>query len=164
MKLYEISAEYCASVEMLEEHLASGQIDEQMYLDTLDSLDGEFAEKGLNIGKLIKTWEAEEKAIKDVVDTRTAMRKTINTRIDRLKSYLVREMVRTGLTPKDAEMALSLRTSEAVVVDDESALPVDYWVETTSRTPDKTLIKKAIKDGHTVPGARIDKRQNLQIK
>ena len=69
MKLYEISDDYLARVQMLDEHLDSGQIDEQMYLDTLDSLDGEFTEKGLNIGKLIKTWEAEELALKDVQDT-----------------------------------------------------------------------------------------------
>lgn len=164
MKLYEISDDYLTRVGMLEEHLASGQIDEQMYLDTLDSLDGEFSEKGLNIGKLIKTWEAEDLALKDVQDTKAAQRKTLKNRIDRMKSYLAREMIRTGLKPKDAEIALSLRNSDAVVIDDESKLPADYWVEKHERSPDKNLIKQAIKDGHIVPGAHLETRQNLQIK
>lgn len=164
MKLYEISDDYLSRLEMLEEHLASGQIDEQMYLDTLDSLDGEFSEKGLNIGKLIKIREAERDAVKAVKNKRADVEKSLTASIDRLKAYLVREMVRTGLNPKDAEMALSLRNSDAVVIDDESKLPADYWVEKHERSPDKNLIKQAIKDGHAVPGAHLETRQNLQIK
>lgn len=164
MKLYEISGEYIANANLLAERLETGLIDEQTYLDTLDSLDGEFAEKGLNIAKLIKTWEAERDAVKAVATARTDAAKAITNRIDRLKAYLVREMERTGLTPKDAEMALSLRPSGVVVIDDENTLPVDYMTVTTSRSPDKNLIKQAIKDGHVVPGAHIETRQNLQIK
>jgi len=54
---------------------------------------------------------------------------------------------------------------EAVTVDDEDAIPRDYFKEIpASFVLDKVLLKQAIKDGYTVPGARLTRGTSLRIK
>jgi hypothetical protein len=43
-------------------------------------------------------------------------------------------------------------------------LPATYTRETVRIEADKAAIRKAIKDGETVPGARIEERSHIQIK
>ncbi len=86
---------------------------------------------------------------------------------NRLEQYLCRIIAARGGKPlKGNTNTLSVRTSEAVVILDEAAVPVQYIVEktTVTRTPDKALIKKSIKAGEDVLGARLEFRNNLQRK
>ena len=49
---------------------------------------------------------------------------------------------------------------------DAAQVPVNYMTDPKppEPAPDKALIKKALKDGFDVPGARIVKRDRLEIK
>ena len=60
--------------------------------------------------------------------------------------------------------SISWRRSEAVEIDNEEEVPKEYLKEKITYTPDKTLIKQAIKEGKEVKGARLIERNNLQIK
>ncbi|MBM6697109.1 siphovirus Gp157 family protein, partial [Bifidobacterium pullorum subsp. saeculare] len=53
---------------------------------------------------------------------------------------------------------------ESVEVWDSAQLPRDYMRETVKVEPDKTLIKKAIKDGFDVPGAKLVQKDRLVLK
>lgn len=95
--------------------------------------------------------------------------KTARARSLRLRQYLAFHMKETGLTAikSDDGMVVKLLVDrdESVEVYEPGLLPADYMREIPAKSePDKTLIKKALKDGFEVQGARIVKKDRLEIK
>lgn len=96
--------------------------------------------------------------------------KTEEKRQDWLRRYLQEHMAAAGVTEITDERgvfkaSLSVGRDESVEVFDEDQLPQDYLREIPAKyEADKTLIKKAIKDGFEVPGARLVKKDRLTIK
>jgi hypothetical protein len=74
-------------------------------------------------------------------------------------------MMVSGIEKIDSPLfKLSLRRSEAVEVEVPEALPVDWQVRKVMITADKVAIKKAIKEGYSITGARLVENFSLQIK
>ncbi len=96
--------------------------------------------------------------------------KTEEKRQDWLRRYLQEHMAAAGVTEITDERgvfkaSLAVGRDDSVEVFDEAQLPQDYLREIPAKyEADKTLIKKAIKDGYEVPGARLVKRDRLTIK
>jgi len=95
--------------------------------------------------------------------------KSIEKRSDWLRRYLLENMAAAGMTEIRAnDGSFRVRRypgrDSSVEVFDEEQLPTDYVVRKVTEAPDKTLIKRAIGDGFDVPGARIVKRDRLEIK
>ena len=96
--------------------------------------------------------------------------KTVERRAEWLRKYLAESMAKTGITRVVDERSmlaatLAIGRDEAVVIFDEKQLPSDYMREIPATCePDKALIKKAIKEGFDVPGAKIEHRDRLTIK
>lgn len=110
-----------------------------------------------NMESLVVSLKAEEKAL---ADRRRAREK----RIENLKNYLASSMVAANENGiETSKVCISFRKSESVVVN-EALLDQKYFNEKVTYTPDKTAIKKALKDGATIDGAYIETKQNLQIK
>ena len=59
---------------------------------------------------------------------------------------------------------ISFRESERLEVDDESKIPDEYIRVTVKKEPDKTAIKKAIKDGREIDGVHLQRYKNIQVK
>lgn len=90
-------------------------------------------------------------------------------RADRLRAYLADCMARTGIkTIEAADGLLRVRLypgrDESVEVYDAALLPAELIRRKVSEEPDKTAIKKAIKEGRDVQGARIVARDRLTIE
>lgn len=91
-------------------------------------------------------------------------------RVEWLRSYLKTHMAACGITKISDERGLFSATlevgrDEAIEVFDAAQLPADYMREIPAKyEPDKALIKKAVKDGFEVPGARLVKRDRLKLK
>lgn len=110
-----------------------------------------------NMESLVGSLKAEEKAL---ADRRRAREK----RIENLKNYLTSSMVAANENGiETSKVCISFRKSESVVVNEE-ILDKQYFNAKLTLTPDKTAIKKALKDGATIDGAYIETKQNLQIK
>lgn len=96
--------------------------------------------------------------------------KTTRQRGDWLKEYLRSHMAAAGvLEVKDErglfKAKLEVGRDEAIEIFDEAQLPQDYLAEVPATyKPDKVLIRKAIRDGYEVPGARLIKKDRLTIK
>ena len=84
-------------------------------------------------------------------------------------------MVKNGLQALDMKKietdfgTIALRKSEAVSIDNEAEIPIEYMnekiiPEKITVKPDKTAIKKAIKAGKAVPGATLETRYKINIK
>lgn len=107
--------------------------------------------------------ESHAKALMDRV-------KAARKRSDWLKQYLQSHMSACGVLSIKADdgtfsATLSPGRDESVELFDANQLPQDYLREIPAKyEPDKTLIKKALKDGFTVPGARIIAKDRLTVK
>lgn len=87
-------------------------------------------------------------------------------RAKRLEDLLIRVM--TSLAPEDTSFELpshriSSRRSEAVEIDEDADVPEPYWTVKTSRSPNKTSIKQAIRAGASFPGVRLVERRSWRI-
>ena len=77
----------------------------------------------------------------------------------------MRELERTGLKPKAADVALRLQNNpQAVVVDDEAKIPKAYRRTETVTTILKAEISVALKAGKKVTGAHLEQSQRLVIQ
>lgn len=143
----------------------TGEIDEKKAAEYLEQLQIERAEKVENIALYIKNLDADAEKIKDEEKSLKARREAKEKKAERLREYLKSSMLAFN-EPKfeTARVALSFRTSKAVVIDDIEKLDKKYITEKVSYTPDKTAIKKAITDGVPVTGARLEENKNLQIR
>lgn len=95
--------------------------------------------------------------------------KTARKRSEWLREYLRSHMAGCGvLSIKSDDGTFSVKLErerdESVEVFDDKQLPRDYLRETVKVEPDKTLIKKAMKDGFDVPGAKLVRKDRLTIK
>lgn len=125
--------------------------------------------KAVNYGFVIKQMEAEN----DIIDSEVARLQENKKRrlkaIERLEKNLVGAMQQFGETKLEQPglLTLSLRKSVTCEIDDEKAIPPQFIkikVPEPVKSVDKKAITDAIKAGETVPGARLQEHQNLQIK
>lgn len=88
-------------------------------------------------------------------------------RAQRLEESLI--TVLTRLQPQAKEFNLPAhqlrsRRSEAVEIEDEELLPPDLIRVKTTAAPDKSEIKRRIKAGDVIPGARLENRISWSIR
>lgn len=130
----------------------------------LEELEFDRTAKIENIALYVKNLEALTLSLKNEENALAERRKAKEKRIESLKNYLTNSMVAANENGiETSKVCISFRKSESVVVNEE-ILDRKYFNEKVSYTPDKTAIKKAIKDGATIDGAYIETKQNLQIR
>jgi ABC-type proline/glycine betaine transport system substrate-binding protein len=88
MKLYELTEQYAQAEKALSEMMAQGEIDEQIFVDTMDGIESEFDDKCEQVAKYIKNLEAMSQAIKQEEQAMKARRTSAERHADRLKAYL----------------------------------------------------------------------------
>lgn len=109
-------------------------------------------------------------SVKAYIKELAAKVKTAEKRQDWLRSYLQSHMTAAGITEIKDERGLFKATlqvgrDESVEIYSEALLPPNCYREIpVSYEPDKTLIKRCIKDGMEIPGARLVKKDRLTIK
>lgn len=159
MNLYEMTE----AAKQLYDMFAAGDIPEEAVTDTLQGIGVE--------GKLedychvISQLNADVDMFNKEIERLAAKKESAQKGVDRMKSALSAYMQATGREKEKAgTFALSFRKSEAVVINDELALPPAYIRTKTTTAPDKTAIKNAIKSGVEIPGAELQVNKNLQIR
>lgn len=160
MKLYQINQEIDQIMSLATD---TGELPDDVY-EQLMQLSLAEGDKLEGIGLWIKNMAAESDAIKNETDNLAQRRKAIDNRIESTKSFIGRYLEQTGRqkieTPR---VILSLRSSTAVVLDNESIIPQQYYVMQDPKFS-KADIKRDLSAGLEVPGARLESRQNVQVK
>ena len=142
--------------------LENDEIDEQTFVDTLESIGA--AEKLEAYVNVQKTLEAEYEAHKAEKDRHIARMAAISKNIDRLKAAQVDFMKAANITKaKAGTFDLSLRVSQAVEILDESKVPAEYLKPQPPKV-DKLAIGKALKDGQKVDGAVLVTRESVMAR
>lgn len=160
-------------------HQATEQV--RSLLDQIDPDTGELPEgyedaraivmhKAVAVAAYIVESSLHTESIRDYIKALSDKVKAQEKRQDWLRRYLQEHMAAAGITEIADERgvfkaSLAVGRDEAIEVFDEKQLPTDYLREIPARyEADKSLIKRAIKDGFEVPGARLVKRDRLTIK
>lgn len=154
--LYQLTSQYQALTDL--------DIPIEEKADTLELIEESIQEKGKNIGFVLQSFDVQEAALKTHLADVQAKIKAIQSHRDRLKDYLKEGMERCEIQKIESPyFTISLRQSPAsVVIDDDDEVPDDYCKFT--RTPDKVLIKSAIKDGYEIPGAHLITDTHVRIR
>ena len=161
MQLYNLTANYQQIADYID---SAEEIDEGLLLDTLESIDEAFEDKVISTAYVIKNNDADIETISNEIRRLQKLKQTKANANDRLKGYIKDNMLQLDKTKIKGDLFnVSVRNNaDSVEILNESALPEDAIKVT--RTPDKTAIKEALKNGHDVDGATLKRTQSLQIR
>lgn len=147
----------------------NGEIDENIWHDTLESLDGELEEKLDAMEYVMESYEndlavlqKEEERLKEVVKNK----KATENRIKSLKGFMAYFMEQSGKKKvATGNHIYSIRSLKASVETNDD-LPDEYIVEHTKveRKPDKNRLYKELKAGAEIPGAWLKPNRKAVIK
>jgi len=163
ISLYHMATEYQLALVAL----SDPELPDDVVSDTLEALEGELVNKGQAVAAFTLNLEAEIDAIKAVEKRISERRRSLEGRTARMREYLKMNMERCGISEIkaiDGSFTAKLMAGrDAVVIDDESLIPDDSEYVKWSRTISKTAIASALKDGHSVPGAHIERKPSLRL-
>lgn len=147
----------------------NGEIDENIWHDTLESLDGELEEKLDAMEYVMESYEndlavlqKEEERLKEVVKNK----KATENRIKSLKGFMAYFLEQSGKKKvATGNHIYSIRSLKASVETNDD-LPDEYIVEHTKveRKPDKNRLYKELKAGAEIPGAWLKVNRKAVIK
>lgn len=150
----------------------TGEID----LDKLQAIEGTFLTKGVAVTAVIKTMQNNIAGLiaqqSQVIEQYSNAIQRLVKQENRLHDYLAGAMKATGTTHIKSDdglldAKLYIDRDESVELDDGAVFAeslLNPQKEPPPRTPSKTLIKAAIEAGEPVNGARIVRKDRLQIK
>ncbi len=127
----------------------------------MGKLQGERDEKIEGIALAIKEARAEAVALKAEKDSLAKREKAAKNKADSLAGYL--DGYLCGKKFKTAKVAISYRKSEAVDIAEDAVLPPAFLIPQPDKV-DKVGIKKALKAGEVIAGAKLVEHNNLMIK
>lgn len=159
--IYELTNNYETVLNMLYDE----DTDEQMIIDTLESIEGEIEDKADNYAKIIKELEAKEKAKEDEAKRLINGASILKNRIKGLKFNLYNCMKQTGKT----KFATDLFTFNIVRNGGKQALTIDgdvpeEYIKTVFET-DTEKIRKVLEEGKKLDFAHLEERgESLRIK
>lgn len=136
-------------------------------LEVITQLKAERQAKLENIALYIKNLDADAAAIYAEIDNLKKRAERLERKAEGLRGYMLRSMIAN----KDTELSspryqAKISSSESTEILDESLIPAEFIriiEKEPERKPDKTAIKKAIKAGQDVAGARVVVNQKVKI-
>lgn len=159
MKLYELANDFL-EVENLE------GVDAQTQNEILNAIKVEIENKGDGIIKFIRNEEASLKVIDEEIKRLQALKKSKNTKIRNMKSYLMHCMRLMGMKKIEGNLGkISIRKNPASLeILDGTIIPQEYMIKEVIINLDKARVKEMLKNGETVPGCALVQGESITIK
>ena len=160
MNLYQITQEAQYLAALLETEELTPELEAELLINQ-----EQLQSKGINYAKVIANYQSESDAIDAEIKRLKTMKESRDKKVTWLTESLKKAMLVSGIEKIESPLfKISLRRSEAVEVEIPEALPIDWQVKKVTITADKVAIKKAIKEGYSITGARLVENFNLSIK
>jgi hypothetical protein len=161
MNLYELTSQWQEVADMMED----GDVEEQVILDTLESIEGEIEDKADGYAKVIAILNAETEALKKEADRLTARRKAIEAHIEYMKKSLESAMYATGKTKFKTQLfSFNIQKNPpSTQILDEDKIPGEFWVM-QAPTINKAAIKDFLKANGDQEWAKLVSTEGLRIK
>ena len=142
---------------------ASGELTPEIE-QALNALTAEFGDKVDAYGFKIRALEAQAELHRDRAAYHELRARAFARMVEELKSRLLIAMIALGRKKLEGDdFQATVRESQAVDLFDPSKLPAKFWRQRDPE-PARDVIKKALSGGQSVPGARLETRQYVQIK
>lgn len=162
--LYELVTEYKHIQDKIED-LTDEELEGTGMLELLDSIKLPIEQKVINTAAVIKNLDHYADGLKQAEDAIKARRKTVESKVERIKAYLLDNMQAADINKINSpEFDISLRNSQSIDDYSPNLIPEKYWKIKIDRSLDKILIKTDIKAGIEVNGVRLKDNKNLVIK
>ena len=160
MKLYELTGQYLE----LEEIAANGEIDEQTFVDTMESITEDIKSKADGYARVIRNLEANVEAYKNEEERLYSKRKTLENNIKRMKSNLQYCMCVTGEKKFKTELfSFNVKKNpKKLVVDKIEAVPEEFLIMQEPKVDTKAL-KEFVADNE-VSYAHLEQGESLVIR
>lgn len=158
--LYKLNQDYQELLNMLYQD----DVDEQMILDTLESLEGDIEDKADNYAKIIRELEAKRDTRKTETKRLTDSAAILDNRIKYLKQNLFNTMKQTGKTKFTTDL-FTFRIQKnggqrALTIDGD--VPTEYTKTIVENDTDK--IRQALKEGKELDFAHLEPQsESLRI-
>ncbi|MCM1296905.1 MAG: siphovirus Gp157 family protein [Muribaculaceae bacterium] len=163
--IYKLGEDYLMLIERLADTVDDNGVVDASLLPAVSEARELIESKAQSIGCVVKQLNTYKNQIDEEVNRLQAMSKTLEKRIDYLKTAVSRVLQKCDIVRIDGIHAvISFRASKETVIDDESEIPDEYIATKIETKLDKTKIKNAIAAGMFVPGAHIESKQNIQIR
>lgn len=160
MKLYEIPTKIRAALDGIDCDPETGEI---LQADALHAVEAEASDKIEATALYLRELDAEAKAAKEEADRMIARVKSMQKRSDYLKAMLLEALHATGKV-KTGRVTVSIRTTKAVQINQEQAIPEAFTTKKITISPNKVLIKETFSAGGCVPGCELIERESVSIR
>ena len=157
--LYELATEYQDALMTLTD------MDDEAVIDTLEGLKGELEVKAVNVAMYCGNITATITAMKDAEKRIADRRKAYENKVININKYLKKNMENAGIHKIETpEMKLAIQKNPTRVnINDETAVPEEFWNERTTIVLDKKLLKAALEKDE-VSGCELVQETRLVIK
>ena len=161
MNLYELEGNLLHVVELAN---SAKPEDQQLFADTIESLQDSIADKAIGYGKVINQLVADEKQLADKIKHDQERKRALSNNISRLKLALQHGMETAGKDKiKDIDLSIWIQNNQpSVAVTDDKLIPGEFTE--VEKKLNKTAIKQALNDGEEVPGAKLVQTRSIRIK
>jgi hypothetical protein len=153
-----------AAAKELYELLESGEIDEQVVLDTMENIGA--SEKLEDYVHVLKTFEAELTMIDAEMSRLKENKRILESRSEYLKDKMIEFMQATGQKSANAgTFKLTMRENKSCEITNESEIPLEYLREIPAKyEPDKKSLLAALKSGAEISGAKLKTSYSVTAK
>ena len=157
--LYELTDKYQQLLEL------ESEIDEQTFIDTLQSIDEAIEGKAENLAKVIKEVESTVSVITSEISRLQSKKQALNNRVANLKTYLQGEMEKVNKTKvKGALFTVNIQNNPpSLKVENADNIPKSFYIE-QDPTLDKKALKEAVKNGEVIEGVALVQTQSVRIR
>jgi len=162
MNIFKIQQQYAAIINQVIE--AEGELSEEL-IQAIEINETDLKEKAVNYGYAIRMFEYDNSIVDEEIKRLQEIKKRNNKKAEWLERTISNAMQQFGIEKVESPtLKLSFRKSESTEVINEAQIDDKFMTIKTTKTPNKTAIKEAIKSGEVVYGAVLVTNMNLQIK
>ena len=158
--LYEITGDYLKLLDMAEE------LDEEVFRDTLEGIEGELEIKADGYAKVIAELDNRSEGLDREIKRLTDRKKAIGTNIARIKGNLESAMIATGKTKFKTELFnFGIQKNKPRLVLDKGIedIPMSYYIF-QDPIADKEKITQELKEGKKLDFAHLEQGESLRIR
>ena len=131
----------------------------------LDELGRQEADKIDRFCQFVRIESERAEAIKAESKRLARKAQTAQNRLDYIRARYLTIMQQHGLRKVSGKVyTASVRESQAVAIEDQNAIPAEFWKVKEERTVDKVMVKNHIKAGQVVPGCSLIPTYSLQTR
>ena len=158
--LYEITGDFLKLLDMAEE------LDEEVFRDTLEGIEGELEIKADGYAKVIAELENREEGLDREIKRLSDRKKAIGTNIARIKGNLEAAMIATGKKKFKTDLfSFGIQKNPPRLVLDKGIedIPLEFYIF-QDPVADKEKIKSELKAGEKFDFAHLEQDEKLRIK